>query len=424
MTQERVLLVGDSLEGPTGFATDLAGVSWCLAKKYDVHVLGLQSRGKSKVKIGIEDEQRQVIQHPNYPRSKERWDFGTRSLPRLLDELEPDALVTVNDIQMVSHVPQTMCPNSINMPVIDLPSKKFVSETALMEKLKGEIIKFQERFPREVKWVQYAPQDGDPPMQNWEYIYKMADQVVAMSDYGKDIFKNFFKMDVPRIWHGVNTTTFTNEEKPEPLKDKFIVGNFNRNQPRKQPVRTMIAFSKFAQDKNDVLLHMQMDWKDQFGWPISYFANLYGISNKMIQPKPVGIPTEEVAKTYNMWDINCNATAGEGFGLTHIEGFACGLPSIGTDYTTSRELIIKGKPSPRGELVRPIDLHWQKMDVAAVRRALVDINHLAEIFNKYYYNRDLVKEHGKNAEKWVKKNCSWNVIEPQWLKVVDDVLSK
>jgi len=423
MTKEKILLIGDSLQGPTGFANDLMGVSWSLAEKYDVHVLGLQSMQDQKVIINIQDTKRNVIQHANFPRSKDRWDFGSRSLPVLLDNLEPEILLTVNDIQMVQHVPQIMQPDSINLKIVDLPSKKFKGIHTLTRNLKGELTKFKETFPRDTKWIQYAPQDGDPPMAQWDYIYKMADQVVAMSDYGKDIFSKYFNMNVPRIWHGVDTKIFTNEKKPDNLENFFICGNINRNQPRKQPVRTMEAFSKFAKDKKDVLLHMQMDWNDEFGWPIQYFAGLYGIQNKMISPQRVGMPREQVAKIYNMWDLNLNCTGGEGFGLTHIEGFACGLPSLACDYTTSKELIIDGSPSPRGSLIKVKDLLWQKLDVAAVRRSLVDTDDLVKVMNKYYYNRDLVTEHGNNARKWATENCSWDIISKHWQKLIGDVLS-
>lgn len=1177
MTKEKILGVADSLSGPTGFANSALGVIWSLAEKYDVHYLGLQSVHDEKVKINIEGIQREVIQHANLPRGKDRWDFGRRSLPRLLDQLEPEILLTFNDIQMVQHVPEVMCPNQINLQVMDLPSKKFISDEAMRIQMEGQLQRFKERFPRTTHWVAYCftpdtevitpdgirnitelnvgdevyslnkktnnieikpithttrmyfegnlisieghkfdfqvtpehrfwldnkevraekllnlssgatrkfprynkfkgkikelfnfyehfddsyiircrteltatdfqkiprsdyeywyqnhsddiyfheikygdisditnynpesfyaksvsrnqeviplrvkwkdfltlagwyvsegylnkeshpikdseedytvfsinisqeipenrkkicelldrmkikynkktssikisgrfyyhlfnklfhngtgineaknkyipkwffkyegmeylfqslmdgdgtwdnrencvgryvtsseelsndiiqlslllgykarrynmnesgcytigiskseiapiitkshmdtikyngnvycitvkdnetlfagrnkkfnasmncPQDGDPPMPQWEQIYKMADQVIAMSDYGKWVFKRWFDMDVPRIWHGVDTNIFTNQKKPKQFEDKFVIGNLNRNQPRKQPVRTMIAFARFAHDKPDVLLHMQMDWNDEFGWPLGYFAQQYGIQNKMIQPAPVGIPREKVAEIYNMWDLNtmlcfhpdtpvitnpgvknikdinegdkvigndgkfykvnnkfkykwngellkikstyldefkvtpnhkifrlnknvfknqhekrkaknnpeleeieanklhvgdvlvfprfketiksdesndlmrlyglylsegciiqhkkrnkiegivfsintketeltdfiinimknefnlnaiikdntrhrrtiwfysaklgrqfkqmfsdnshtktipskfiyyqkdklislikglwdgdgyigekrkdrstsyeyttvskqlgyqiwmilqkigyisslhmtkrisdvyririsghqrfgdilrydernvgrklsigwldddyvyypirkiekekyegyvydlsvnnihsyCSPllghnSGGEGFGLNFIEGFACGLPCIASDYTTSKELLIDGEPTPRGDLVKVLDLHWQKMDVAAVRRALIDCDDATKLMNKYYYNRDLVIQNGKNAEEWAKKNVSWGVIAPQWLKIIGDVLS-
>jgi len=423
MVQEKILLVGDSLQGPTGFANDGMGIAWGLANKYDVHYLGLQSFRDEKVSINIEGEKRTVIQHANQPRSEKRWDFGRRSLPRLLDDLEPNILLSINDIQMVQHIPEVMCKNSISLQVMDLPAKKFIPEEALIRQLRGELQKFQEKFPRVTKWVQYAPQDGIPPMQMWGQTYNMADQCVAMSNFGKRVFKQYFNMDVPKIWHGVDTAIFTSGKKPKELENRFVLGDMNRNQPRKQPIRTLEAFSKFAQDKPDVLLHMQMDWNDEFGWPIQYFSQLFGIHNKMIQPFKVGMPREDLSKVYNMWDLNLNCTGGEGFGLTHIEGFACGLPSIACDYTTSQELIMDGELSPRGSLVKPIDLLWEKLDVAAVRRSLVDIDDYVRTLNNYYYNRDLIKKHGKNAEIWVKKNCSWKIIASQWHKLMENILS-
>jgi hypothetical protein len=42
--------------------------------------------------------------------------------------------------------------------------------------------------------------------------------------------------------------------------------------------------------------------------------------------------------------------------------------------------------------------------------------------NKYYYNRELLLEHGKNARAWVEKNCSWNIISNQWKDLIAKVL--
>jgi len=69
-------------------------------------------------------------------------------------------------------------------------------------------------------------------------------------------------------------------------------------------------------------------------------------------------------------------------------------------------------------------LYWEKLDVAAVQRAAVDVDKLAEILNKYYYNRDLVKKHGENAAKWAKANCSLKVQQDKWIKQVKEVLNR
>ena len=407
----------------TGFATNGRNVAWSLADEYDVHILGLQSVQSNKVKIKIGDDTRSVTQHANYPRGQGRWDFGARSLPVLMEELEPDVLLTINDIQMISHVPEVLYPSNVQMKLVDMPSKKMVSEEALMMELRGHIERFKEKYPLDCKTIFYTPQDGEPPMPNWKNIYAVADQVVAFCKFGKGIFDRFYNMDIPYIYHGIDTELFKPKEKSV-LKDKFVIGNMNRNQPRKQPVRMLKAFSKFAKDKNDVLCAMQMDWNDQFGWPIQYFAQMYGIMNKMIQPQRVGMPREQVANIYNNWDLNVTPTGGEGMGLTELEGMSCGLPNLASDYTTSKELTMDGKPSPRGTLIPVKTLYWDKMDVAAVQRSLIDEDALAQIFEMYYNDRELLAKHGENAREWSMNNIEIRKLQHKWKSLVKDVLNR
>ena len=423
MSGEKILLVCDSLEGPTGFANNGLGIAWALAKEFDVSVLGLQSWNRNEVRITYEGEQRTVIQYPNVPRKKDtEWDFGFLSLPKLLDELEPDILLTINDIQMVQHVPNVLCPDSINIKLVDLPARKFLSEDAIRMQLEGKIEAFKEKYPRNTKWVMLAPQDGEPPIPNWKFIYAMADKVVAMSRYGQYVFKKYFNMDVPYIWHGVDGEVFRPEEKPKELEKYFIVGDINRNQPRKQPIRVIQAFAKFAKGKDDVRLWLQKDWNDRFGWPLSYFVSLYGIGDKIIPPKPVGIPRREVAKIYNSWDVNLMATGGEGFGLPFIEGFLCGKPTITVKYTTGEELVNYGNPKPRG-LFAKYSLHWQTLDVAAVQRSLVDVDDLAKQMERYYQDRELLAKHGENAEIWARKNVTMKKLQWKWIDLMKEVLN-
>lgn len=422
MSDEKILLVSDSLEGPTGFATNGQGVAWSLAKDYDVHVLGLQSGRSNIIKLNIEGEEREVFQHANIPRARQQYDFGFKSLPKLLDEIQPDVLLTINDIQMIEHVPGLLAPNGINLKIMDLPSKKFLSEDAVQMQLEGMINKFKEKYPRDIKWILLGPQDGIPPMQKWAKTYALADQVVAMSKFGQKVYKDYFGINVPFIYHGVDSEVFSPRVVLQELEDNFIVGDINRNQPRKQPIRVIEAFAKFAKDKPDAKLHMQMDWNDRFGWNLNYFTNLYGIQNKCISPKKVGISKNELAEVYSSWDVNMMTTGGEGFGIPFIESGFCGTPNIACDYTTSKELVIDGNPSPRGTLVKH-HMFWDKFNVSAVQRSLVDIDDLVKTLNYYYENREVAEQHGMNAREWCLNNVTMKKLEPKWLEVVKNTLN-
>lgn len=423
MSNEKVLLVSDSINGPTGFATNAYNIAWGLAKDYQVHCLGLQTMSEHKLTTEVGDEKREVTIHPNLPRSNEEWDFGFRSLPVLLNKLKPDVLLTVNDIQMIQHIPGILYNTDIKLPTMDFPSKKLINEETLVMRLQGELQKMKEKYPLDMKWILYGPQDGEPPMPHWKNIYTLADQVVSFCKYGQNIYKQYFNMDVPYIYHGIDTDLFSPADKSM-FKNHFVIGNMNRNQPRKHPVKTIKAFAKFAHGKNDVLLWMQMDWNDRFGWPIQYFANLYGVGNRMVQPAPVGIPKNQISKIYNEWDLNVNSTGGEGFGLTEIEGMSCAKPNISTAYTSTKEFVEDGEPSPRGVAVPYTELYWEKMDVAAVQRASIDINKLTDTFEMYYKNKDLIKQHGDNARKWTVDNCSMKNIQNQWISLVKEVLNR
>jgi glycosyltransferase involved in cell wall biosynthesis len=425
MTREKILLVSDSINGPTGFAVNGYNIAWGLAKEYDVHCLGLQTMSHQKFKTKVGDEEREVTIHPNLPRSNQEWDFGFKSLPVLLEKLKPEVLLTINDIQMIQHIPQTLYKTDIRLSAMDLPSRKLVNEDTLVMQLKAEMETIREKYPLDTKWILYGPQDGEPPMPHWKNVYALADQVVSFCKYGQGIYKRYYNMDVPYIYHGVDTDAFKPMEKTMFKDNKiFVIGNMNRNQPRKHPVKTIKAFAKFAHNKSDVALWMQMDWNDRFGWPLQYFTNLYGVGNKVVQPAPVGIPRDQIIKIYNEWDLNVNTTGGEGFGLTEIEGMACAKPNIATDYTTTKEFTIEGDPSPRGVAVPYSELYWEKMDVAAVQRSSIDVEKLTDTFEMYYQNRELVKQHGENARIWTEKNCAMKNIQNQWVSLVKDVLSR
>jgi len=426
MTGEKILLFSDSLEVPSGFGNNAANIAWCLAEKFDVHLMGLQTYQQHDVKLNMEGKERIVTEHPNLPKNNDvQWDFGVKSLPPLLDKLKPDILLTINDIQMVAHIPQILCPDKATLKLIDLPSKDIIPPDALAMQLEALVSKFQEKFPRNTKWIMYAPEDGHPPMPNWGFYYQFADSVVAFAKYGQWVFKKYFGMDVPYIYHATDSNVFKPMDKSPEAEGKFILGDINRNQPRKQPLRALEAFAKFAKDKEDVFLHMQMDWRDQFGWPIDYFIDhVYQIpARKCIPPKPFGMPREEVVKTFNDWDVHLMPTAGEGFGIPFIEAAICGIPTIGTGYTTTDELIIEGAPGPRG-ISCGYDIYWEKIDEAAVGRALIDIGEFVEAMNRYYYDRDLLKEHGKNGRKWALENATLKVIEPQWINHIKKVLNE
>jgi len=106
----------------------------------------------------MEGETRTITEHPNLPRDETaEWDFGARSLPVLLERLKPDILLSINDIQMINHIPKILCPDKATIKLMDLPAKKFLSKEAIQMQVDALVDKFKERYPRETKWICFTP---------------------------------------------------------------------------------------------------------------------------------------------------------------------------------------------------------------------------------------------------------------------------
>ncbi len=87
---------------------------------------------------------------------------------------------------------------------------------------------------------------------------------------------------------------------------------------------------------------------------------MIGVTEKQKKELPKSIITmprtesvAQLAELYTMADIIMNLSYQETFGLTTVEGFACGTPSIVYNCTASPELMSKEV----GELVTPGDLN-------------------------------------------------------------------
>lgn len=178
------------------------------------------------------------------------------------------------------------------------------------------------------------------------------------------------------IYNGVDTTIFT------PLSNQIK--------------------HRYEIEGQKVLLGVATTWNDSKGlhdyYELSqmlsddYQIILLGLTSKQIKNLPSNIiglkrteSTQELAQYYSAADIVLNLSRAETFGLTTVEGFACGTPSIVYDVTASPELI-----TPQTGIVVPVG------DLVAVKCAIEEIcakdkayysdncrRHAVENFNMY-----------------------------------------
>lgn len=156
--------------------------------------------------------------------------------------------------------------------------------------------------------------------------------IVAVSEWLTSLIKkSFFKeKDIKTIVNGVNTDVF--RFRPNRIKQrlkiedkKMLLGVASTWEERKG----LIDYYKLA----DIL-------------PNKYQIVLVGLTPKQKDSLPnniIGITRtdncDELVEYYSAADIVMNLSCAETFGLTTVEGFACGTPSIVYDVTASPELI-------------------------------------------------------------------------------------
>lgn len=232
------------------------------------------------------------------------------------------------------------------------------------------------------------------------------------------------------IYHGVNLDNFHPLEQEErdtlkqqfwgDKKDKFVFINVNRNQPRKDLFRTMLAFKKLldkrrTMGKDDVYLYMhcnihdsglflldmakqiQLVEGDEFGFPD---PKLFSVSQ--------GFPVNVVNDLYNASDAMVTTTLGEGWGLSLSESMAVKIPVIAPDHTSIPEIVGKTKPgiAERGLIVKTDNCFVQRDDNSRVR-PLTDVDDLVEKMNLAVENRGKMGGMVERAYEWVRE-LSWN----------------
>jgi D-inositol-3-phosphate glycosyltransferase len=132
---------------------------------------------------------------------------------------------------------------------------------------------------------------------------------------------------------------------PPRLRDVFIVGNVNRNQPRKRHDLLISYFAEWVtrEQIEDAYLYVHTCPTGENAFDHEQLMQYYGFDRQrarlILETPEVGQGETEarVAQTYNCFDVMFTPTQGEGFGLTTLEGMACGIPQIFPDWSALGE---------------------------------------------------------------------------------------
>jgi len=124
----------------------------------------------------------------------------------------------------------------------------------------------------------------------------------------------------------------------ERIGDGFIVGNVNRNQPRKRFDLTIAIFSEWVKSRkiSDAWLFIHAAPTGDDAYDIPQLVEYYGVANRTLLLDPglgANVREQAMPMLYNSFSTLFSTTQGEGWGLPAMEAMACGVPTIGPDWS-------------------------------------------------------------------------------------------
>jgi len=318
--------------------------------------------------------------------------FGADVLKKYLRRLRPDVLVTQGDFWRLA----------------------YIANPAISEVMRAA----------QIPWALYFTIDSDRGdgrlPSSLVHLLEAVDLPIAASFYGRDAArKNGLR--TAYIPYGVETNTFCPPKGKDTAKrslgyqDRFVVLSDARNQHRKLWPRTLEIFRRFAEKKNDVLLHVHCDPNDPAARTNEYYYNLrsdirfLGLTKKVHFTDSLlsgfGVPLRQLCALYQAADVHLLSSYGEGFGLPTLQAAATGVVPLASDYSASRELVLG-----HGEAIR---VRHFVTDQYGMRCALIDIDDAVHKLERLYGDRNLLRRKGKACRRFAKA-YDWKRIVSQW----------
>jgi D-inositol-3-phosphate glycosyltransferase len=287
----KLLWVGDAVVD-SGFARVTHGVLNVLSRYWDVSVVGVNYRGDPH-----------TYPYDIYPAWVGGDPYGFNRTEKVAATLKPDFVVILTDPW---HIPLYAKP----LNKMDIPAVGSIAVDG--KNCRGQCLNHLEFT---IFWTKFGQREAR-----------------------KGGFQG--KSDVIPL--GVNTQRYRPEDKTASRKalgitgemlNAFIIGNVNRNQTRKRLDLSIQYFAEWIKSRkiNDAFFFCHVAPTGDDGYDLSQLAEYYGVDNRFILAEPnvwAGVPEERMVATYNSFDVQISTSQGEGWGLTTLEGMACGVPQI------------------------------------------------------------------------------------------------
>lgn len=184
------------------------------------------------------------------------------------------------------------------------------------------------------------------------------DSLATFTEFGKQNVQRLrpdLKTKVKVVPHGNNMENFFPMPKQEATDfrkfyfgdnaNKFIIGNINRNQSRKDIPNTIFGFLEYWEEYNkDSFLYLHMNPKDPMGWHLRTIlaqTRLREGVDFMFPPQDdyeKGAEVSKLNKVYNSLDCFLSTATGGGWELTVTEAMSTRKPTIIPNHTSFQYL--------------------------------------------------------------------------------------
>jgi len=313
-----------------------------------------------------------------------------------------------------------------------------IQDTFIVESFVDQMLEIIAEKQKQPATIFYYPIDA-VPRQNWIQTADKFDYPVVYTEYGYDQSVTFWpqieeKLEV--IYHGHDFGEIFHIEDPEGkilpdfrtkyfkgfADNKFLVMNLNRNQWRKDIIRTFMILAQLKEwGHEDFHFYMHMA-ADDVGGNIIEMAENFGLVPQEDYSSPgafdasTGLDISIVNHLYNCSDCILTSTYGEGWGLSITEGISCKTPIVAPDNTSIHEILDnnRGILIPSGETpsawvsIGRMDNHRMRplMNIEGAAQALVDLKEGTRVPDV------------EGAHEWLQE-LSWEKVCKKWIDIFD-----